>query len=438
MESEHSNNSAEKQLNFTKENLKTIGIDFEYSTLGDGFIKYYPTDFIVEEIPLEGEIITVDSKEVKHEDERANSGSKIAADLIKEGISTIEASQTLSTALDIPLENIAYAGIKDARAVTSQEILIKDIKKEQVEAVKAPAIHLKNIRERKGIIKRGDLKGNRFTILVRSQDVSEDKLQKIVTQIKQHGFYNFYSLQRFGNRLISHHIGENILKQDYEGAVRMNLFLVTPYDSAEINEARKQAEVFFNQEKYREAYELFKPFPEHLFFEMQLLKAYEEQRNFVRALKAVPDQTRLYVQAYNSFWFNKLLSKKILEGNVPETLPLLSNFEGSREAYKEIIPEAEMAELVLFQEPFERIISFNNRFQIPTVLKPKIDTVGKCKAGYIFVFELGKGAYATTFLTNFFELKQFGKKPSWIVTEKVDTLKMLGRESILAIEAKLQ
>ncbi len=55
--------------------------------------------------------------------------------------------------------------------------------------------------------------------------------------------------------------------------------------------------------------------------------------------------------------------------------------------------------------------------------------------GYIFYFDLPKGAYATTFLSQVFDLYQGRPTPSWVNPLEIDTRLPLGLHSIQETEA---
>ncbi|HTL39206.1 MAG TPA: hypothetical protein VL306_00100, partial [Methylomirabilota bacterium] len=83
----------------TQEQLARVGIVLPFQALALGYIKYYPFDFIVEERQSNGQVITVDGKE--YEENSQASGSFFHADLVKVGISTIDAIKELSRKLGI-------------------------------------------------------------------------------------------------------------------------------------------------------------------------------------------------------------------------------------------------------------------------------------------------------------------------------------------------
>src|SRR6185437_5990337 len=76
-----------------------------------GYLKLLPQDFIVEEISRDGATHTVAFEEAKPAPEAE--GATYYADLVKLGISTLDAKPRIAHALNIDEKNIGYAGIKD-------------------------------------------------------------------------------------------------------------------------------------------------------------------------------------------------------------------------------------------------------------------------------------------------------------------------------------
>ena len=92
-----------------------IGILSFPRDLPRGYIKYSPLDFIVEEIRQDGRVITVDGDGGVPLMEGTGT---IYADIVKVGISTLDAATRLANALGIEAKQIGHAGIKDAVALT--------------------------------------------------------------------------------------------------------------------------------------------------------------------------------------------------------------------------------------------------------------------------------------------------------------------------------
>ena len=88
-----------------------------------GSIKNRPEDFFVQEVPLY---------------EPGGEGEHVYCEIQKVGVTTFEAVDRVARALNVPREEIGYAGLKDAQAVTRQVLSIWGTTPEAVMAMKAP------------------------------------------------------------------------------------------------------------------------------------------------------------------------------------------------------------------------------------------------------------------------------------------------------------
>jgi TruD family tRNA pseudouridine synthase len=403
---------SDRRAQYTPEFFKIIGIDYEAKTLGKGFIRLNWSDFIVEEIAEDHELITIDPTDYPHPETFNIDKPKTEADLVKQGMATFEALERLSDTLNIPLADITYAGLKDGSAITAQKISFNGLSPEKLGGLQIPDLFLKNIHERKGVVEMGRLDGNRFTILVRSNRVDLEQLKDKINQIKENGFWNFYSLQRFGSRLATHLMGRLILQGKYQEAVKYLLIGDSPHEMNAFRHIRSEAaQCWGNWEKMSQ---IFLQFPYFFYYELTVLESLKETSiNFIRALQSVKDQTRFYVYAYFSFLFNKLLSKMVAEGTAPDALPLLRDFPDVMDVYRDLVSAEEINSLSFSHRGLE-FLNLGKRQTVLTKIDPAIHHVFETKVGYIFNFDLGKGAYATTILAEFFDLYQGKPIPEWV------------------------
>lgn len=422
----------ENDPQFTADFLSRIGIDYQSEKCGRGFIKQYPTDFIVEEITPENRVVDISLVETALSED---SGAQTGADMIKEGIDTFEAAAMISEALDISQSNISTAGLKDGRAVTAQQIIINGVNPDQVKALQLPKIILKNVRPVKGIIGVGGLWGNKFTILVRCDEKDNAKLEAKIKQVKEKGIYNFFSLQRFGPRLINTDLGRLILQCEYEKAVHMLLTAQASTEILALKNIRACAEEYWGD--WGKMRTEFRVLPYFFRYEIKLLDTLiETGGKYLLGLKAIDSQTKLFVFAYNSYCFNKLLSNYANSGKtILESFPLISNHEEVLNLYKEVISVEELQSLKLDNEAIS-FLGMNKRREVPTIIWPKIHKVVILPTGYIFSFSLGKGAYATTFLAEFFELYTGRPIPDWVDRNRYDIKASLGEVPVKETENK--
>jgi len=197
-------------------------------------------------------------------------------------------------------------GIKDAKAVTTQYAGADKV-------MKNPPSELKSTHTRltlKGFTKRPlgkeFLAGNRFEIAIhnpRSQDLSG-----LLPEIGKVG--NFYGLQRFGSeRLVTHFVGREIIRRNFGRAVELLLSYTTEYDTPISKEIRSKSA---DPGSYKHVLRML---PRGMDIERQVLSALVAGKDAVSALRAVPITIRrLFVQAYQAYFFNRCLSAAIMNG----------------------------------------------------------------------------------------------------------------------------
>ncbi|MDD5110031.1 MAG: tRNA pseudouridine(13) synthase TruD [Patescibacteria group bacterium] len=427
----------EPRRTFTPEQiLQRIGIRVDFGHLPQGYLNLYPQDFVVEEVALDGRVSTIAPKALSplpppHEGERT-----LYVDLVKAGLSTLEACQGIAHALGIAERQISYAGLKDKAAITAQRIAIRQVDPERIAAAVVGGVHLQEFAWGKGALRKGGLAGNRFTIVVRTPvTVGAGWLQRSLERWGN-GFYNFYYLQRFGTpRLLSHELGRAILQGDYAGAVRTFLCAQGYYDAPYFNRLREQARDHFGD--WKSMVKLFAPLPDTCHLEHRMLAhLVEYPDDFRGALLAVSDQATLWVYAYASYLFNLHLSQMVTQGaKLPARLPLLLHPDCravetyQRELAADGISDLTEALRAFFGRP---MVSVNN--VCATVVRPTVLGSKIVDRAVVLSFELPPAAYATTFLSHLFALARGLPLPDWLDRTRHDSQALLGSGSMAAIE----
>jgi len=415
--------------------LRSIGIEGVYGARPLGYLKLFPQDFIVEEISRDGNVRTIDVESV--EISEAAEGTTYYADLVKIGLSTLEAKEQLASALGIDEKNIGYAGIKDRLAITAQAISIRGISDSNtMRDLSLENIFLKNITRGKGVIASGDLKGNRFTIALRlASPITpslKTEMEEKIAEARQDGFWNFFYLQRFGTpRLIAHRLGRLLLLGNYEAVVTMFLTYVgereLPYFTA------IRGAISEKVGDWRSIEELMRPFPYHFNLERTLVGyLITHPKDFLGALRTLPDQVRLWMYAYDSFLFNRKLSELIRLGDVPLWLPFATSFKAvDWKPYEKFLEEDEvkLPSMSYRDFPFIRVESR----RCATLQPIEIHAATFEERSAIFSFSLPKGSYATSFLTGFFTLTSGLPIMPRIYTEQIDGGAVTGRESFAPV-----
>ncbi|QSZ66639.1 tRNA pseudouridine(13) synthase TruD [Methanofollis aquaemaris] len=270
-----------------------------------GVLRAVPEDFQVEEVPLA---------------EPADEGSYLICRLTKRNWEHQHAMKSIASAMGISHRRIAWAGTKDKNAVTTQYISIYDVDEEAVARVHLKEIELQPVGRSQHQLALGGLAGNRFSIMVRG--CTGPALQATVeacTAAAATGLPNYFGLQRFGVvRPVTHLVGREILRGDYQAAVDTYVGLAFPDESPDVQETRR---TFLETGDPGPA---IAALPHHLGFERAVLSGLAgAPGDYAAALKNLPPKLlSMFVSAYQSWLFNRVLSMRLADGtNLDDPLP---------------------------------------------------------------------------------------------------------------------
>jgi tRNA pseudouridine13 synthase len=412
---------------FSEEDLKKIGITHFGPRVVPGYIKLYPEDFVVEEVTLKGQFCTI---ETSPDSIQVNSPKKdghffVQATVIKKDLSTLDAQESMAQALKLPLNVVNFAGIKDSVAISSQRFSFDTQKIEEIEGLQLENIYLKDIARARGRVFVGQLLGNRFSILVRTKEgFDEALLQKAIDEVSSQGFPNFYNLQRFGPRLITHQIGKRIIQRDYEGTIKFFLSQTSPYEIPYINLLRTKIGAAWPN--FDQIFEIMNEIPDYFGHEIALVKVLKESKgDFVKALSRNERLTSIYYSAYVSYLFNQALSEKLASGEVESELPLLSNDAKALEFYDKYLKKDGLSgdKISVPELPFIDNIIKPRVFL--SLVKPPDLKYEVVPEGVVISFILPKAAYATSLLSYIFELYEGFPTPPWVDNSLRENIKRL-------------
>lgn len=416
--------------------FKEIGINNLPPNRPRGYLRLYYADFLVEEKTQTDEVIKLDAI-----DESADAGVEIVrgknertvyVHLIKIGLTTNAAVDRLAEVLNYDGQ-IGYAGLKDDQAITAQLLAFPKIKRtvSELKSVKIPNLLLTKLRWGKGTIKPGYLAGNVFTITIRTEkEINRDEFMLRLENLAEFGFLNYFQSQRFGGvRLISHKIGKLILQGNYELAVKYLLFKTNEYEMPLIAQLKKQAEKIYPDFNQMET--IFEKLPYSFLYELRVINHLKKQpQDFVGALAEISDSITMCLYGYSSLLFNRYLSDHAKErGVTDERFPLLlSSDRGDQKFYEKYLKADGIGDIFKTLEPF-KFIYWAKRDWAGRIF-PKDIRAEIFNGGVAVNFFLPKGAYATTFLANLFELHEETPVPGWVKQNEIDAKELLGQGSL--------
>lgn len=405
----------------------------------NALFKHSPEDFIVEEVTPDNKICSVSPTSIFSEYQNINNYTNkpskndrtlrtldnnsvsippkekdkpyLICDLEKINIDHFTAISDIAKQLKKRNSDIGYAGTKDKIAWSCQRISIFNPDLELLKKFSSERMLLKNFHWEKEPVNQGDLSGNNFRVILREVNRStKDTLDKLKSTYL---IPNYFGQQRFGSlRNDNFEIGILILKKDFEKAVMTFLTGFGEQESQEVKKAKIRLKKENNIEEAKEY------FPKELKLEGRILDYLSTYpQDSLGALKIIDEKTlRLMCQSVQSKIFNDTLKKAIAEKAIlkNQSLQLLgfnSRFSQGRigQIEREILKELSLT-LKDFDIPElpARLKSSKRKafFKIQNLnVETSEDELFPGKIKLSLSFTLDSGAYATTFLEEFFELK---------------------------------
>jgi len=264
---------------------KEIGISV-YTTNSPsikGKIKENQNDFVVKEVLSEKTINSFNNTE----------GHAVYL-LKKSGLDTNHALSDIEKRYGLVLKSL---GLKDANAQTEQYVYTYK-KLKPLAKIEGQKFSLQLIGFTSKPISKKQMLGNIFEIKI--SDLSES----LPSFSEDEKILNFFGYQRFGSRRpITHLVGKSIVKGEYTEALDYILSFSSKYDSKKNNEIRK---IISERKSESEIIDLV---PHSMDIERNILKQLSNDKDPKNAIRAIPlTMRRFYIQAYQSFLFNKTLS----------------------------------------------------------------------------------------------------------------------------------
>nr|CAB3455054.1 unnamed protein product [Digitaria exilis] len=245
-------------------------------------------------------------------------GKYLRFHLYKENRDTQEALGVIGKMLGVQPRSFGFAGTKDKRAVTTQQVclelfpfvrlnwvnMVLSVTLFKVHASRLDALNSNLTGIRVGNfsyvnegLALGQLRGNRFAITLRNVVAeSDDVIKSAIDGLSKNGFINYYGLQVQGiGSVPTHFVGAALLRGEWRQAVSLILGTRVHYKGhGDIDAA-------------------ISGIPRHLIVERaMLLRLKKFPGNYLQALMAIPKTMRLmYVNSYQSYLWNHAASMRV-------------------------------------------------------------------------------------------------------------------------------
>ena len=164
-----------------------------------GQFRTVPEDFQVEERPLYlpcGE------------------GEHLYMTITKRGLSTPDLVRLLSSSLGIKSQAIGVAGLKDARAVTTQMVSLQGIQPEQMSGLRIDdtILNVQILGRHRNRLRTGHHSGNHFRLVIRDvADHAAETVPAVLQQLSARGVPNYFGPQRQGKAGDNYQVGAALL-----------------------------------------------------------------------------------------------------------------------------------------------------------------------------------------------------------------------------------
>jgi tRNA pseudouridine13 synthase len=281
-------------------------------------------DFLVEEIPLY---------------EPSGEGEHIYLFVEKHHLSTMEMVGVIAKHFGVRRRDVGYAGLKDKRAITRQVVSVWAPGKtvEDFPMLRHDKIGVLWADRHGNKLRRGHLKGNRFSIRIRGVPFQAVvHAQKVLDRLGQEGLANRIGEQRFGYLGNNHLVGRAIVLGRWGEAVER---LLGPSESHP--DAQPEARRAFTEGRYEEA---IGGYHYSLRTERGVLKAMANGATAEQAVRSIEGASlSFFVTAFQSAVFNAVLGERERAGTLATLAEGdLAFMHASRASF--MVGEAEMAD----------------------------------------------------------------------------------------------
>ena len=127
-------------------------------------------------------------------------GEHVILTIEKRELNTLDVVQTLAKYANVKRMAVGFAGLKDRVAVTTQSFSVHLPGKPDLDwsVIESDSLRIVSITKHHKKIRRGTLRGNAFSLVLRDIDAAKELIEQRLSQIQQHGVPNYFGAQRFG------------------------------------------------------------------------------------------------------------------------------------------------------------------------------------------------------------------------------------------------
>ncbi len=229
----------------------------------------------------------------------------------KRGITTIGVRDALAEKFNVTSSHVVFPALKGKGAVTVQ---YASIRKKGAELFRDKRFVARRVRWGPRALRPGDLRGNRFRIIVRDLDETQAAaLGPELLHLGEVGLPNYFDDQRFGSLSPDGFIGKSILMRDSEEVVRLYLSSPMAGDTREVRAFKRLVASHWGQWGY-----LLHQAPRPSNYRSVLTFLKDHPQLYRKAANLIHDRLlSVYLVAYQSWVWNQILGT-YLAGRVGE------------------------------------------------------------------------------------------------------------------------
>jgi tRNA pseudouridine13 synthase len=287
-------------------------------------------------------------------------GRYLVLDVEKTNWDTHHLIREMARKLRISQKRFGWAGTKDKKAITTQRISIMNLDESALSRINLPDLKIRVLGKTNRAVGLGGLLGNRFRITIRDLSCPDPvaSLAAITSEMEEYGGVpNYFGIQRFGDqRPVTHKVGEALARGNTKEAAFIFLALAFP---GELESTRAARERLWET---RDIPAALKEFPDYLYYELAMLNyLVEHPGDYAHSFDVLSvNLKRLFVHAYQSYLFNKILSRRMAAG-----MPLQRAVVGDVVCFaKEGLPDMDRVQKVTMenQEAIDRLAKRSRAF----------------------------------------------------------------------------
>ncbi len=141
-------------------------------------------------------------------------GEHLYLSVTKRGLSTPDLVKSFSSVLGVKAQAIGVAGLKDARAVTTQMVSVQGVDQDRISrlAIGEQLLKVEVLGRHRNRLRTGHHAGNRFRLVIRDVAAhAAESVPAILAELSRRGVPNYFGPQRQGKSGDNHEVGAALL-----------------------------------------------------------------------------------------------------------------------------------------------------------------------------------------------------------------------------------